>query len=297
MTTTPAWLHDAREDALGQEELDYLFDLRGFRILKGALSDDQVARIHAWVDAQPLATLGPGDWVGDVEVHTYGSKDGLNFQNVIEGGPVFEELIDSSRWIGQVRRYIEVDDHALSLEENFLNVRRTGGFIPIHSGGTLVRFTSWFRNHAGKWSVGQINILMALTPIGPGDGATTVVPGSHKAHLDHPQRGRAWSPDDPISGADALAMVEVHLDAGDALMFTDALTHGSAPRTNEGERRVLIYRYAPHLLANRFHFIPSPEFLARLTPERRRLVMPTPPRMRPGRTLMAEAFGHNPVGG
>lgn len=294
---TRVWEHDPSEGSLSQEERDYLFDLRGFQVIPSAVSVDQLRRIHTWVDAIDLTAVKPGEWFGDVEAHTYGSKDGINFQNIIEGGPVFEELIDNPAWIGQLRRYIEVDDHWLTVEENFLNVRESGGFIPIHSGGALVRFTSHFRNHAGKWAVGQINVLMALTDIGPGDGATTVVPGSHKSHDDHPQRRHAWDPKNPLSGADTLGMVEVHLKAGDALMFTDGITHGSSPRTNPGQRRVLIYRYAPHLLAQRFHFIPSPEFIARLTPERRKLVLPVPPRFRPDRVLRASDFDHNPIGG
>lgn len=280
-------------EPLSQEELDYLFDLQGFRVLRNALSREQVDAINSWVDAHDLDTLQPGQWIGDVEVHTYGAKDGINFQNIIEGGPAFEELIDHPAWIEDVKRYIAVGAHRLRIDECFLNVRRSGGYIPIHSGGDNIRFSGLFRWQTGAWAVGQINILMALTDIGPGDGATTVVPGSHKSHQTHPHRD--WSAG--IGGDRAIGMQEVHLRAGDALMFTDALCHGSMPRTNPGERRVLIYRYAPHLLASRMNYLPSEELIERLTEERREIVMPMPPRMRPGRVLRAEAFEHNPVGG
>lgn len=278
---------------LTQPERDYLFDLNGFRVLRGALGDGQLAAINDFVDAHDVSALRPGEWIGDVEVHTYGAKDGVNFQNIIEGGSVFEELIDHPAWIDEVRRYLVQGDHRLRIDECFLNIRRSGGYIPIHSGGDNVRFTGLFRWHNGSWAVGQINILMALTDIGPGDGATTVVPGSHKASGAHPHRD--WSAGN--GGDQAIAMQEVHLRAGDALMFTDGLCHGSMPRTNPGERRVLIYRYAPHLLAPRLNYLPSDELIERLTPERRAIVLPTPPRMRPGRTLAAETFVHNAVGG
>jgi hypothetical protein len=276
-----------------EAESDYLFDLNGFRVLRGAVGPEQLAAINGWVDHQGASTVEAGDWIGDVEVHTYGAQDGVNFQNVIEGGPVFEELIDSPAWISDVRRYIAVGAHHLRIDEAFLNVRRSGGYIPIHSGGDNVRFSGLFRWQNGGWAVGQINVLMALTDIGPGDGATTIVPGSHKSHEPHPHRD--W--DAGIGGDRAAGMQEVHLSAGDAIMFTDGLCHGSMPRTNPGERRVLIYRYAPHLLAPRLNYLPSEELIARLTPERRSIVMPVPPRMRPGRVLTTEAFPHNPVGG
>lgn len=278
---------------LTDAERDYLFDLNGFRILRGALDQNQLGAINSWVDSQDIDALNPGDWIGDVEVHTYGAKDGVNFQNIIEGGPVFEELIDHPSWFDQVSRYIAVGAHHLRIDECFLNIRRSGGYIPIHSGGDNIRFSGLFRWHSGSWAVGQINILMALTDIGPGDGATTVVPASHKSDLVHPQRD--WEAG--IGGDQAIGMREVHLKAGDALMFTDGLCHGSLPRTNSGERRVLIYRYAPHLLASRMNYIPSEELIARLTPQRRAVVMPTAPRLRPGRALHASTFEHNAVGG
>jgi hypothetical protein len=59
--------------------------------------------------------------------------------------------------------------------------------------------------------------------------------------------------------------MEVHLKAGEALMFTDGLCHGSAARANPGERRILIYRYSPHPFIPRYHYLPSDELLARLT--------------------------------
>lgn len=295
MTAPPVLDVSAAPDGgtLSEAELDYLFDLNGFRVLRGALSRAQLDAINAWVDAKDLDALRPGDWIGDVEVHTYGAADGVNFQNIIEGGPVFEELIDQPAWFDQVGRYVAVGDHRLRIDECFLNVRRSGGYIPVHSGGDNVRFSGLFRWHTGAWAVGQINVLMALTDVGPGDGATTVVPGSHKAALTHPQRD--WTAG--VGGDRAIGMREVHLNAGDALMFTDALCHGSLPRTNPGERRVLIYRYAPHLLAPRMNYVPSEELIARLTPRRRAVVMPIAPRMRPGRALTSDAFPHNAVGG
>ena len=74
-----------------------------------------------------------------------------------------------------------------------------------------------------------------------------------------------------------LAAVEVYANAGDALLFVDCLCHGSAARTNEGERRVLIYRYGPAWGNTRFGYQPSEELLTRLTPERRKIIQPIPP--------------------
>ena len=47
----------------------------------------------------------------------------------------------------------------------------------------------------------------------------------------------------------------------------------------------MIYRYAPHLLAKRFNYLPSEELLDRLSPRARQMVMPQPPRFNPDRQL------------
>jgi hypothetical protein len=269
-----------------QYENDYIFDLLGYRVLRGALSRDQVARINAWVDSQPPRE--PGAWAGNVHVHTYSGPDGTNYQNVVEGGEVFEELIDHPSWIEDVRRYICNDFNTLGIYENFLNVRGQSGFIGIHSGGHLACPINTFRHPTGAWQLGQINILMALTDIAEGDGATAIVPGSHKSHMPHPAlvggEQHAYRQDAPAG--EKLLTQEVHLRAGDALMFTDALTHGSAARTSAGERRIIVYRYVPHIIRPRFNYLASEELLARLTPDRRAIIDPVPPRLAPGRTLI-----------
>lgn len=294
-SAVPAIAAAPAEAGLSAADLDYLFDIRGFRIIPGALGPDQLEKINTWIDAQPLEDIqrdlaeratnahgeAVGRWIGDVETFSYGKNDGLSFQNIVEGGGVFEELIDHAAWIDPVRRYIENDQHRLSIDETLLNIRQSGGYIPIHSGGATTRFSSVFRNNAGRWMVGQINIFVALTDIGEGDGPTTVIPGSHKSQQDHPMLADAWTKG--ISGAEVAGMVQVHLRAGDALMFTDAICHGSMPRANSGQRRICLYRYSPHLMAPRYNYLPTDEMLSRLTPARREILQPVPPRMRPGR--------------
>lgn len=287
----PAITAPASNATVTEQEADYLFDLNGFRIIDRALTERQLQWINAWIDAQPDAR--PGQWLDHVEVHTYQGHDGVNYQNIIEGGEVFEELIDNPAWIEHVRRYICTAFHQLSINEAFLNVRSSGGFIGLHSGGHAPYSVMSFRHHTGAWMVGQINILIALTDIGPGDGATTVIPGSHKAHEIHPAlaRSKHIGYDDDIVAGEQLGMREVHLKAGQALMFTDAITHGSSARTNQGERRVLIYRYSPNCIAPRYLYAPSDELLDRLTPERRSIIQAMQWRMQPARTLKSTTEG------
>jgi hypothetical protein len=76
--------------------------------------------------------------------------------------------------------------------------------------------------------------------------------------------------------------VPVLMEAGDALCFVDALCHGGASRTKPGIRRTIVYRYGPYWGATRFGYLYSDELIARLTPERAKILRPIPHRKPPG---------------
>lgn len=282
-----------------EKELDYLFDLQGYIVLKGAIAKDDLAEMNGWVDehwavvenppilGEAQLDVNPGEeyWIGNVEIHSYGQDDGVNFQNIVEGGAVFERLIDHPSWYPLAARYIN-EVNGVSIHENLLNIRGPGGFLYIHCGGHTPLFYLSFRQHnTGEWMVGQINVLMALEDIGPGDGPTVLVPGSHKATEVHPRlvmdgKGIVAAHHEREAAGTALAMKEIYLEAGDVVFFTDAITHGSAERTNAGFRRSVIYRYSPRYLRTRFNYQLSPELADRLTPDRRNILEPVAPRGR-----------------
>ena len=56
-----------------------------------------------------------------------------------------------------------------------------------------------------------------------------------------------------ISDALLEGAKEVHMRAGDALLFTDSMLHGATARRNAGQRRTVVMRYMPqHNNTNRF---------------------------------------------
>ena len=192
---------------------------------------------------------------------------------------IFERLIDHPSWIGIVRHYIG-KRHRPFINEVFLNVRGQEGYIGVHSGGHIRDSRRRSGRLGGQWCCGYLSLLIALTDIGPGDGGTVVVPGSHKSDFPHPmqdeQAGISAGPGEMIEGA-----IEVELAAGDALLINDFICHGSAERTNPGQRRTIVFRYLPEIYAHRFGYVPSDELLERLTPERREIVQPIKPRRPP----------------
>lgn len=256
----------------------YLFDLRGYLRLPGALTSEEVAELNAGLDAIP--PLQPGEWYGHIHGHTYGTIDGINYQQIYEAGEPFEKLIDHPSWIERVKYFVggegSFDYHhgPLFIDENFANFRLPGEAIGLHSGAYPPIHRNQFRYLNGRFMCGQVNILMALTDIGPGDGGTMLIPGSHKSNFKHPHFDRHRMAVEGATVEGIEGAVEIHMNAGDAILFVDGLSHGSARRVNPGIRRVVVYRYGPSWGNFRFGYQVSPELLERLTPERRQIVQP-----------------------
>jgi ectoine hydroxylase-related dioxygenase (phytanoyl-CoA dioxygenase family) len=257
---------------------DFMFDLHGYLILKQAVGPELVGALNRAIDELP--PLEYGQWLGNAQRRDYTSSTGLEIHNCVELGGPFEQLIDHPGWIEYVRRYCGEDQSyiaGLFIDECILSVRESGGHHPVHSGGYHGALRGIYHYSNGVFRCGQCNIILALTDVGPGDGPTMVIPGSHKSNFPHPNAGDYARGDrmDHLEGA-----VELHLQKGDALLFVDGLMHGGGSRTNPGQRRVTIYRYGPQWAATRFGYEYSRELLDRLTPARRKILQPVAP-MRP----------------
>jgi len=281
---------------------DYRFDLEGYLILENAVEPETIKAINLKTDEWESLSKAGEEWADNVHLVRPGQKSdhSLRIHNVVEGGPCFEELIDHSSWIEYVKRY--VDNDGLHIWMNFIAVVQKGNYQTLHAGGHDKRYRTSFVYHDNDFFCGNVNIALALRDVGPGDGGTLIAPGTHKSNLpnplihnEHSNQGRNKDEGDKKSGEDRENYVvdrgemepylkEIHLKAGDALIFTDALLHGASLRTNEGERSMLFYRYSSFWTKDRFGYEPSEELVARLTSGRRKIIRPIDP-VRPPNTF------------
>jgi len=265
---------------------EYLFDLNGYLLLKNVLTRSHLAEMNDLLTG--ITTLDPplgqGEWYGCVHAHSYGGAEGINLQQIYEAGEPFERLIDHPGWFAKVKHFVGGErtfDYLhgpLFIDENFANLRGPGEAIGVHSGGFDGVKRNQFRYHNGRFQCGQINILMALNDIGPGDGATMVIPASHKSNFIHPDYGKHTMKEGEARSVDNMeGAIEIHMEAGDAILFVDAISHGSAMRVNPGERRIIVFRYGPSWGNFRHPYQASDELIERLTPRQRAVVSPQRP--------------------
>ena len=210
----------------------------------------------------------------------FGDDEGLNLQQIYEGGEPFERLIDHGAWIDKVKCFVggagtfDYNHGPLFIDENFASIRGPGQAIGLHSGGHEGTKRTQYRYYNGAFHCGQVNVLMALTDIGEGDGATMIIPGSHKSNLPHPDEHKYRMMGEEPSVDNVEGAIEIFMEAGDAIVFVDCIGHGSAKRVNPGERRIVVFRYGPSWGNFRHGYRVSEELIARLTPERLQIVRP-----------------------
>ena len=269
---------------------DYLFDLQGYLIRESVLTRHQLESLNVAFDRFP--DIPAGEWVGNSQRRDYTPDTGYELHNCLEFDGAFDDLIDHPGWIAHARRY--AGEHASYTEGVFIDeciatIRTAGGHHPVHSGGFHAAMRTQYRYENGVFRCGQLNVLVALSDVDEGDGPTMVIPGSHKSNFAHPLAGDYAKGDrmDNLPGA-----IPAYLKAGDALLFVDALMHGAASRTNEGERRIVILRYGPSWARTRFGYEYSPQFLGRLTPAQRHIMDPVP-KVVPGEARIPQEARHN----
>ncbi len=259
---------------------DYFFDLNGYIVLKNAVDPQHLRELNEAFDSFPQDLAYEG-WWGNCQRLDNNKHAGLEMQNIVEGGEPFERLIDHPSWVNSVHKYCGEEGSyvdGLFIDECFASVRRTGGFFPFHSGGYQGALRGAYHYANGQFRCGQCNILLALTDVGAGDGGTLVIPGSHKSNFVHPTLTGSWDDQVKRGHNNIPGAVEVHLKAGDAILFVDGICHGASARTNPGERRVVIYRYGVSWGNTRNGFRYSDELLARVTPAQRKILQPIPVR-------------------
>jgi ectoine hydroxylase-related dioxygenase (phytanoyl-CoA dioxygenase family) len=83
---------------------------------------------------------------------------------------------------------------------------------------------------------GFVVVTWNLADTGPEHGGFCCIPGSHKGNYKLPHQIAAAPEDSPC-------VVIPNAPAGSAILFTEALTHGTAAWNGKHQRRSLLYKY------------------------------------------------------
>ena len=244
------------------------FDIYGYVLLDGVLTPEEVSRMKAAahrmkadgdVESKRVLVRRKGDYY-------------VMFERVIEYDPALLEFAVHPKLVPLVE---EVVGGPVRLEETvaMINCRNKEedveelkshryNVLGFHAGikhgwGTYVE--------ANRFHCLFVKTLAYLTDVGPDDGGTTVIPGSHKM---------PWPQKEIIDAAmaDDSLVHQVEAKAGSVLLFPESLIHSSTAIRSDTERTVLIYGYTPPMMREWTGHEISLEFIRTLPDETQALI-------------------------
>ena len=212
------------------DEQKYLFDLNGYLVLEQVVPPATVDSCNRVLDR--LETMDPDDFPGPLVLGQEKTAENLYISNILESDPVFRPLIDLPETLDVVAT---VTGGPYRLNHTYSIYRWGGGYTRLHMHGTPIIPKCQYHCRNGQMISTLTKVVFPLVDCEAEDGCFAVIPGAHKSNFPRP-----WG----IEPDENPALVPVPARAGDAIIFTEALTHGSTVNTSGRPRRTLYYCYS-----------------------------------------------------
>lgn len=245
------------------------FARQGYVVVPDVLSQDQLSELnevydqHIFEREEALSSAGTDNqkryFIGEREKRTTTDRHGNTYvgrrlwskayRDLIDNEtmlPIVEEILGDPAWGHAPAHMPEELRPLVRLDHD--NVHYKPGRKPTDGedrGGTL---------HGGPDAF-HITCVYELKTVGPGEGGFGCVAGTHKPANAEKLRGidgdwrrnwvdTEWTSKLPNWDKD-LEVHRVEAKAGDCILFTEKLIHGTIPWSGSGERRTLFYKYVP----------------------------------------------------
>lgn len=225
----------------------YLFDLNGFLIVEDLLTSQEIDELNGLIDEYEL-WRAKGSEERFREVWQYGDNYLICGPSHTWDAP-FRRTISHPRLlpylqaiVGETVRYDH--GHVILMEQG-------AGRLGLHGGGTPWDPAMYYHWHAGEMYNGLLVVSLALCDMTAADGGFVCIPGSHKANMPCPSSFLTFDETAPT-------LYRASVRAGSAVIFSEALTHGTWPWSGSHERRALLMKYCPGHMAYQSTY-PVPE--------------------------------------
>lgn len=212
------------------------FDLAGYTIIRNFLAPDTVSALNTAIDQE------------------LGDRMPMKFP-FLHLGPQFLDLM-SDRRVMEICRYLLGKgfrlDTSFGIQFPAASPGKTTGSENLHAGPFASQGAfryHWFDNRP---QCGLIVFAYFLEPVNENDGGLVLLPGSHK--LNYPISSREVHRTLLQGKLDAWWLHNPKMEAGDLLIFNEAVMHGTLGwKRQDQRRRNLHYGYSPACGAQRDH--------------------------------------------
>jgi ectoine hydroxylase-related dioxygenase (phytanoyl-CoA dioxygenase family) len=239
----------------------YHLDVYGYVVIENTLTEDETGRLLEAMQRLKrdfLATEDPARaTVRGCGLSAY-RPNHMHFKHVLETDAAVFDYLTHPRLVGMAQ---EIVGGTVRLEESeaIINSRNPGqtGDEPISYGwhtGTRPDYGTYTEN--GLYHCPFVKTLTNLTELGPDDGGTAVIAGSHKVKCSQREIVACAEKDPSL-------IHQVVAPAGSTLLFGEALVHATGPIRGDRERTIIIGGYTPPMYRAWPGQEPSPEFIER----------------------------------
>ena len=248
----------------------YHLDVYGYVVVEKTLTENEVGTLREALQKLKRDIIATGDPTSAVVRNARASvykPHHIHFAHVMESDPAVLDYLTHPRLVGMAE---ELVGGSVRIEESeaIINARDPNADpnAPVTFGfhtGTRPQYGTYTEN--GLYHCNFVKTLTNLTDLGPDDGGTVVIAGSHKVQC---------AERDIIACAyeDPSLIHQVIAPAGSTLLFGEALIHATGRIRSDRERVIIIGGYTPPMFQAWQGQEPSAEFIAQVPEALRPLV-------------------------
>lgn len=213
------------------KEFDYEFDLNGYVVLKNIISKNKIIKINKIL--QNLENKSNNDLPHNVFFGKTKNKSECYISNILEADKEFGKL-------ALIPEIIKIIKHVTS---NFFRLNHSvamtkykkNTYTYLHMGNIPIHPKVFYFVKDRKIFSNITKVVFPICNNTLKDGGFAVIPGSHKAEFTRP------NDNNPKNNK---LLKYVNASPGDAIVFTEALAHGSLINQTNKTRRILSYCYS-----------------------------------------------------
>lgn len=237
-------------------EEKFTFDLEGYLVVKNVLSQAEIDALNAIADRE--------------FPDPYGETGLKRVSNISQWDRAYQNLFDHPNILPyQVAllgpKFRADHDYCIFMKKGGQRGNLHGGDVEHRTGHSG---DHWYKYRDGVMRNGLTVFTYCLAPARAGDGGFACVPGSHKSNfpLDLPPDVRKFE-------RIPHYVIQPPVDAGDVIIFTEALIHGTMPWRGDHERRALLYKFSPGYSSWSIHYYNASDYDG-LTEQQKRILTP-----------------------
>ena len=239
-------------------------EIYGYVIIENVLTQSEVDVVKDTLYDIEADFRRTGELPGPNCFNTSTSETFFRIDNLPHLAPCFFDYITHPFIVGMAE---EIIGGPARLSQSDAHIRRPVENKEDHFGFHRGINPAYSHYEQGLYHFSFVKALTNLTDLGPDDGGTTVIAGTHKVPTDVPQEAIV------AAAMDDRSMIhQVEAPAGSTLLFYESLLHASGIIKSNRDRLLVLGGYVPSMFQAWNRYDPDPDFAKALSNQHRALI-------------------------